>query len=202
MRKVLTLHLVCQNNTRFAFHLLWCFKSVFHLWNVKCMRYSNKIQYDNEEVRILQLSTLFSFFLTFYRPSSPHPLSITFQSVVCCWIIEIQGLCWRPGSPTRKTRSRWWSLSLRPLFSLLASLYHLSHSLSLPLSLSLCSTAALGDIWIGPNLRNASSLVGMDLRNQMVRLFGAINSLRESVGTCLQQRFGGAQLNVLNDILP
>lgn len=57
------------------------------------------------------------------------------------------------------------------------------------LSLSL-HHSSIAAIWMGPNLRNASSLVGTDLRNQMVRLFGAINSLRESVGTCLQQRFG------------
>ena len=65
---------------------------------------------------------------------------------------------------------------------------HLSLSLSLSPSLHHSSIAG---VWIGPNLGNASSLVGMDLHNQMVRLFGAINSLRESVGTCLQQRFGG-----------
>lgn len=175
------------------------------------MRFNDIQQSRNEALdgrTILPLLRFQSFFL-FYLfslshllPSSFSPsfLSITFQSVVCSWIIEIQGLCWRPGSLTRKTRSRWWSLSFPPLFSLLASLTT-SLSLSLSVSLSLHRSSIAG-VWIGPNLRNASSLVGMDLHNQMVRLFGAINSLRESVGTCLQQRFGGARLNVLNDILP
>lgn len=147
------------------------------------------------------LSLIFSFSHTYcFSPSSNF--SITFQSAVYCWIIEIQGLCWRPGSPTRKTRSRWWSLSFPPLFRLLASLYHLS--LTLPPFLSLCTTAAFGECLNSPNLCNSNSLVGMDLHNQMVRLFEAINSLRESVGTRLRQRFGGGGvfLNVLNDILP
>lgn len=63
----------------------------------------------------------------------------------------------------------------------------------LPLSFSpsLCTTAAFGGCLNGPILCDVSSLVGMDLHKQMVRLFAAINSLRESVGACLRQRFGG-----------
>lgn len=125
--------------------------------------------YNDERNRILVLY----FFLSAF----PHPLSITFQSVVCCWIIDIQ------------TRSRWWSLSFHPLFSPLASLYHLS--LSLTLALPICTTAAFEGIWIEPKLRNATSLVGMDLHNQMVRLFGAINSLRRISGNMFAAEIWG-----------
>lgn len=137
------------------------------------------------------------FFISFLRRCSFSTsfLSTTFQSVVCSWIIVMPGLCWRLGSPTKKTRSRWWSLSFSPLFSLLASLA----TFLCPSSRSL-HHSSVASIWIGPSHCYASSPVSMNLHNQMVRLFGAINSLRESVGTCLQQRFGGAWLNVLNGI--
>lgn len=157
-----------------------------------------KNRYDDVRGGILSLwkalvfLLLFSFFLTYCLSPARYPLSITFQSVVSRLDHRDSGSLLASGVANKKDKEQMVVFVIpssfqppgKPLLPLVPSL---SHSLSTSLSLSLSHSA----IWMGPNLCNASSLVGMDLNNQMVRLFGAINSLRESVGTCLQQRFGG-----------
>lgn len=157
-----------------------------------------KNRYDDVRGGILSLwkalvfLLLFSFFLTYCLSPARYPLSITFQSVVSRLDHRDSGSLLASGVANKKDKEQMVVFVIpssfqppgKPLLPLVPSL---SHPLSTSLSLSLSHSA----IWMGPNLCNASSLVGMDLNNQMVRLFGAINSLRESVGTCLQQRFGG-----------